>query len=260
MVLNKPFSILPTRLFAIAWIFSVTRLISFLIFVKIAGTLSLLSKLPTSVDILPTRVLFTVFPSWILSPIALKYEISPPPSDFACCGDTFLGDFPDFAFCSLVWSGFSVPFGFLTLLVYPVNGWNGPALSEIGTWEVLPKHPIITGVCALSVSKKNPKTTSPGDTFTLVTLFDAPVPEVVGSKHCAQGKSSSGSSVSKGWYPMMRTLNLFPHPAPLICPPWAFSGGICPIHQRNPSLPKKLVFSNDSCIIYRWSHLLRKYL
>ena len=43
----------------------------------------------------------------------------------------------------------------------------------------------------VSFIEKNPKTTSPGEIFTLVELFPAPVPEVVGSKHCAHGKSSS---------------------------------------------------------------------
>ena len=106
---------------------SVTRVISFAISVKIAGALTLFSKLPTSADILPIIVLFTVFPSGILSPIALKEEISSSAIASACCGETLLGDFCDFAFCSSDWSGSKVPFGFLTLPVYPVKGIKGPA-------------------------------------------------------------------------------------------------------------------------------------
>ena len=54
----------------------------------------------------------------------------------------------------------------------------------------------ITGICALSPSKKNPRTISLGCNWTPVAQFAAPLPAVVGIKHCAQGKSSSGSSAA----------------------------------------------------------------
>ena len=39
---------------------------------------------------------------------------------------------------------------------------NGARYSVEGTSPVLPKHPIITGICPPSPSRKNPRTVSPG--------------------------------------------------------------------------------------------------
>ena len=91
---------------------------------------------------------------------------------------------------------FNVPFGAGILSVYPVNGTN-PIDSEGKSCEtsfVLEKAPNITGCCAVSPSRKNPITTSPGLNATDAVKFAPPVPDVEGSIIFAQGKSSSAKS------------------------------------------------------------------
>ena len=81
-----------------------------------------------------------------------------------------------------------------------MNGLNGLAKSLVDTWAVLPNTPVITGICALSPSRKNPKTVSLGDNLTDLLLFAAPEPSVGDNRTCAQGRSSSGRSTSLyGW-------------------------------------------------------------
>ena len=114
----------------------------------------------------------------------------------AVCLSTERGAFCDVVVCSFDWFGTITPpaAGFI-LPVNPVNGSNGFLYVDEGTWSVLPKTPRIAGCCALSPSKKNPNTTSPGASFVEVALFPAPEPSVTPSNAIAQGRSSSGSSI-----------------------------------------------------------------
>ena len=163
----------------------------------------------------------------------------------------------------LFWSPASfcwiLSFGF-TLLVYPVYGANGSEyclffVNSLFT-EVLGKTPNITGCCALSPSRKNPSTLSPGDILVGLLLPAAPDPASGDTNTCAQGNSSFFNSISSsGWYPRILTLNLFPHPPPSICDAWTSSGAIWPIHHLNPSLPKKLLCIKLFSIILLSSHL-----
>ena len=88
----------------------------------------------------------------------------------------------------------------LTLLVYPVNGVNGCeyslsfAFAAAGT--ELENNPSITGCCALSPSRKNPRTVSPGEIFGGFPLPALPEPASGDFNTCAQGNSSFFSSIS----------------------------------------------------------------
>ena len=65
---------------------------------------------------------------------------------------------------------------------------------------VLEKTPSITGCCAVSPSKKNPRTLSPGKIWVGFPLPALPEPPSGDFKICAQGKSSFLSSTSlSGW-------------------------------------------------------------
>ena len=104
----------------------------------------------------------------------------------------------------------------------------------------------MTGNWASSPSKKNPRTVSPGATRIDLARFAFPEPHCGDNKICAQGKSSSlSSTVFWGWYPIIRTLILHPQVLPiwLSWSPCASSDATWPIHQRNPSLPIKLLFN-----------------
>ena len=73
-----------------------------------------LTRLSISVVILLIVLFGDGLAALIVSPIALKADLSSGPISFAWVGDTFLGDFWDCEFCSPDWSGLSVPFGLLT--------------------------------------------------------------------------------------------------------------------------------------------------
>ena len=117
---------------------------------------------------------------------------------------------------------------------------------------------MIIGSCASSPSRKNPKTVSPGDTLRDLPRLALPEPAWGDSSTCAQGRSLFGNSVSfGGWYPKILTFNLHPQADPdcFNWSPWASSGATCPIHQRNPSLPIKLVFIKLFSIIFYLPYL-----
>ena len=96
-------------------------------------------------------------------------------------------------FCSFI---FTLEPSFAILSVYPVNGTKGEVYVVVGTWSVLPKTPEITGIWALSPSRKNPNTISPGLILWFVAIFEAPLPSVVERRIWAHGSSSFGSSPS----------------------------------------------------------------
>ena len=162
------------------------------------------------------------------------------------------GDFKEFLFDSFDSPLSNVPSPVGTFFENAVDGANPSSGSGASceTSFVLPSAPIITGTCALLPSIKNPMTESPGRYFTLWPLFAAPVPAVAGRRAIAHGKSASFNSLlPRGWYPIILTLNLFPHPSPVTCFPWDSIGAILPTHQVNPSWPIKLVLKNESCNI-----------
>ena len=98
--------------------------------------------------------------------------------------------------CSFSSFGFNLDPSFSILLVNPVNGTKGEVYVVVGTWSVLPKTPEITGIWALSPSRKNPNTISPGLILWFVAIFEAPLPSVVERRIWAHGSSSFGSSPS----------------------------------------------------------------
>ena len=127
-----------------------------------------------------------------------------------------------------------------------------------------PIQPIITGCCALSPSKKNPKTKHPCVKFAFWDDPLPPPPAVTGYITVAHGRSSSVSSDGTAvWYPIIRTLYLSPKPIgspsvgalvgagnPGMLAFHVFSSAIWPIHQMNPSLPTKWFLNSP------WSNII----